>query len=58
VARLHWQVSIAHEPRFVNIPYWPHRIIVIGWGRLSRRAVFHPNQPCIYRMYLHYCCEY
>lgn len=52
----HWAASLRHAPRYVNIPYRPHRIIVIGWGRLSRRAVFHPNQPCCYRMVLRHCC--
>lgn len=52
----HWKASIRLEPRYVNVPYWPHRIIVIGWGRLSRRAVFHRNQPCLYRMRLEHCC--
>jgi hypothetical protein len=52
----HWAVSLRRDPRYVNIPYWPHRILVIGWGRLSRRAVFHPWQPCCYRLRLRYCC--
>lgn len=54
---LHWQASIRRDPRFVNIPYWPHRIIVIGWGRLGRDATFHPHQICCYRMNLQHCCE-
>ena len=51
----HWAVSL-HDPRYVNIPYWPHRILVIGWGRLGRDAAFRPNQPCCYRMRLLHCC--
>lgn len=54
---LHWRLTFSRELKVVNIPYWPHRIIVIGWGRLSRRAVFHPHQPCFYLMTLHHCCE-
>ena len=51
----HWAVSL-HDPRYVNIPYWPHRILVIGWGRLGRDAAFRPHQPCCYRMRLEHCC--
>ena len=52
----HWAASIRRAPRYLNIPYAPHRIVVIGWGRLSRRGVFHPCQPCLYRMRLKRCC--
>jgi hypothetical protein len=54
---LHWAASIRHAPRYVNIPYWPHRIIVIGWGRLGRDGRFHGHQPCLHLMTLHHCCE-
>lgn len=57
VIGLHWRASIRHDPRFVNIPYWPHRIIVIGWGRLGGDGKFHGYQPCFYLMRLHRCCE-
>jgi len=53
---LHWRASILHAPRYVNIPYWPHRIIVIGWGRLDSHGKFHDHQPCFHRMTLHHCC--
>jgi hypothetical protein len=52
----HWRASIRRAPRFMNIPYAPHRIIVIGWGRLDRRGRFHYHQPCFYLMTLRHCC--
>lgn len=52
----HWAASLRRAPLYVNVPYWPHRIVVVGWGRLSRRAVFHPHQPCCYRLTLRHCC--
>lgn len=50
---LHWRASIKRAPRYLNIPYWPHRIIIIGWGRLDRHGRFHPRQPCVRLMALH-----
>lgn len=41
----------------VNIPYWPHRVIVIAKGRLDRNAVYHPNQVGVQPETLHYCCR-
>lgn len=52
----HWAASLRHEPLYVNIPYRPHRILVIGWGRLARDGTFRNHQPCAYRMRLLYCC--
>jgi hypothetical protein len=52
----HWAASLRRAPLYVNVPYWPHRIVVIGWGRLSRRARFRANQPCCYRLRLDHCC--
>ncbi len=52
----HWAASLCRAPLYVNIPYWPHRIIVIGWGRLGRRGTFRYHQPCCYRMTLRHCC--
>jgi len=52
----HWQASLRRDPRFINVPYRPHRIIVIGWGRLGKGGKFHHHQPCVYRMRLRYCC--
>jgi len=46
----HWKVH--REGPVVNIPYWPHRIIVIGLGRVSRAGAWHPWQACCYRMRL------
>ncbi len=51
----HWAVRLWPRP-YVNVPYWPHRIVVIGWGRLDRRGKFHGHQPCCYRMILRNCC--
>ncbi len=53
----HWQASILHSPRWVNIPYRPHRIIIIGWGRLGKDGVFHPKQFCFRKMRLNFCCD-
>jgi hypothetical protein len=50
----HWSAGIG--PLHVNVPYWPHRIVVIGRGRLTRRATFRRWQPCCYRMRLDHCC--
>jgi hypothetical protein len=52
----HWRASVRRAPRYVNIPYWPHRILVVGWGRLDRRGMFHDHQPCLHRMTLRHCC--
>lgn len=50
----HWAIGIG--PLHVNIPYWPHRIAVIGRGRLTRRGTFQRWIPCCYRMHLDHCC--
>ena len=52
----HWAASLRRDPRYVNIPYWPHRILVIGWGRLAADGAFRYHQPCCYRMRLLHCC--
>jgi hypothetical protein len=53
----HWRVKLRRRPRHVNIPYWPHRIIVISWGRLGNDGKFRRYQPCIRKRKLDYCCE-
>ena len=50
------KAQIRQSPRFVNIPFAPHRIIVIGLGRVDRRGMFHRWQLCCYAMRLHHCC--
>jgi hypothetical protein len=52
----HWAASLRRPPLYLNVPYWPHRIWVIGWGRLDRHGTFRHHQPCAYRMHLHHCC--
>lgn len=52
----HWQASIRTAPRYVNIPFWPHHVIVIGMGNLSRNGVFRKWLPCAYIMRLQHCC--
>ena len=52
----HWRLNVKKAPRYINVPFAPHRILVIGLGRLSRRSTFHKWQPCCYPMTLHHCC--
>jgi hypothetical protein len=50
----HWALQV--WPFYVNVPYWPHRIIVLGAGRLFRGR-YYGWLPCCFRMKLRYCCE-
>ena len=50
------KVHVRQDPRYANIPLAPHRILVLGWGRLDRHGSFHYHQPCCYVMRLHHCC--
>ena len=53
---LHFKVGFWPD-QYVNIPVGPHRIVVIGRGRLDRRGRFHKWQPCFYYVLLYWCCE-
>lgn len=52
---LHFRIGI-WPFQYVNIPYWPHRVLVIGRGRLGKDVRFHPWQPSIEVMQLDWCC--
>lgn len=40
----------------VNIPYWPHRVLVIGRGRVGKNGFFHNWQVCCYPMAMDWRC--
>lgn len=48
--KIYWQYPT------VNIPYWAHRVLVIGRGRLRSNGTFNHWGVCCYRMHLQYCC--
>jgi hypothetical protein len=50
--KVHWDLGV---PVF-NIPYAPHRILVVGLGHLTRRGRLYAWLPSCYRLHLDYCC--
>lgn len=52
----HWAIAWHNGGWRLNIPYAPHKILVIARGRLMRSAKFNHWLPCCYRMQLRFCC--